>query len=182
MNQHNGLIAWLALLISIGSLAFSGLQWWEAHEARLHNAAARVERALIRATQAESASALASDREFEVNTSLTNFGRTPALDLKYEGSVMLSATENSAPPAYTRQSVYAAFVPAGSAYKGGLTAERPFTDIELSEVAQGKKYIFVYGVTTYRDVFGNENRSSWCFWYVHSSNTFSSCHYNNTSE
>jgi hypothetical protein len=99
---------------------------------------------------------------------LANSGRYPATNIigKSGFAFIQEALKEDPVPSPAGQTLSIAVLFAGAKIATDLGAgDKPFTDEEIGEVKEAKRFLYYYGIFSYEDGFGSNRETRCCFYY-----------------
>jgi hypothetical protein len=151
----------------IGTTIGTGLLVWTLWETR--SATRRELRAYIAVKPTNMNMHKHGDGIVSIEIKINNLGSTPAYDCIHAGNIVILDTnvaeryfskENNAPRIGRR----ASYVLSGGEGKDGeIIAQVPFTQKDIDDARSGKRTLYAFGFSEYRDVFNIERRTEFCY-------------------
>lgn len=150
-------IAVVALVISIASAGFSGLQWWESHQTRIADRAV-VHVKTISLTQPKATEVMTTSVVVE------NVGKTTAKHLTAIANIGLTREAGLLDTGDIRktQPPIPIDLTTGDTATVEAQTDRGPTDQEVQDVQSGVRFIYTWGHLEYFDVFGNPHKTTLC--------------------
>jgi hypothetical protein len=130
-----------------------------------------------------------SGEKIQISIIVGNAGRTSALELEVHyavafvpSSMPLNEALASAVAAPSQTPASVTVLQSGQTTEAPSESPRELDQSALEQLTGGKMSLYVFGSTTYRDVFQQPHRTEICAVYVPKSNAFLNCHEHNKSD
>jgi hypothetical protein len=98
-----------------------------------------------------------------LSTTFVNSGATPAKNLLANHYFLVASDEFPETPAYPSAAASKP-IPVTLAAKEArsVVVQLPISEVDIGRITHNDGHLYVYGVATYSDGFGNEHRTTWC--------------------
>jgi hypothetical protein len=108
-----------------------------------------------------------NDLVWHVKVVLTNSGHTPALNVEiWQDSRIGTGPDNNFPEVSDNKKMVAGVIGPSNVFEVPIEIDWASPDIPIetqNKIRNGDLHLYIYGMVKYRDIFGAEHATAWCF-------------------